>query len=83
MQTVVGPNTGTSERLERIIQIVAAIKQYQYVPESGLQIEAMLGAARLAAKNLLQQKEVASQELREQLERFSTVRAEQRLFLRT
>lgn len=66
-------NTGTPERLERIIPIVAAIKQYQYVPESGLQIEAMLGAARLAAKSLLEQKEVVSQDLREQLERFSDV----------
>jgi hypothetical protein len=64
--------TGTRERLELIGPIVAAIKQYQYVPESGLQVEAMIGATRLAAKALLEEKEVASQELREQLERFST-----------
>ncbi len=60
------------ERFERVVPIVAAIKQYRYVPDSSLQIEAMLGAARSAAKRLLEQNEVASDELREQLERFST-----------
>ena len=38
----------------------------------GLQIEAMLGATRSAAKRLLERNEVASDELKEQLERFST-----------
>jgi hypothetical protein len=64
--------TETRERLERIAPIVAAIIQYQYVPESALQLDAMIGATRLAAKALLEQKEVASQELKEQLEHFST-----------
>lgn len=63
---------GARERLERIVPIVTAIKQYKYVPESGLRIEAMIGAARSAAKRLLEQNEVASDELKEQLKRFST-----------
>lgn len=63
---------GARERLERIVPIVAAIKQYRYVPETGLQIEAMLGATRSAAKRILEQNEVTSNDLREQLERFST-----------
>jgi hypothetical protein len=65
-------STEARERLERIMPIVAAIRQYRYVPETGLQIDAMLGATRSAAKRLLEQNEVASDELREQLERFST-----------
>jgi len=60
------------ERLERIIPIVAAIRQYRYVSETGLQIEAMLGATRSAVKRLLEQNEVASDGIREQLECFST-----------
>jgi hypothetical protein len=63
---------GARERLERTVPIVAAIRQYRYVPETGLQIEAMLGATRSAAKTLLEENEVASDELREQLRRFST-----------
>ena len=63
---------GARERLEHFAPIVTAIKQYRYVPESGLQIEAMIGATRSAAKRLLEVNEVASDELREQLKRFST-----------
>jgi hypothetical protein len=62
---------GAREHLERIVPIVAAIRQYRYAPETGLQIEAMLGAIRSAVKRLLQQNEVASEKVREQLERFS------------
>jgi hypothetical protein len=63
---------GVPDRLERIVPIVEAIRQYRYVPETGIQIEAMLGATRSAAKRLLEQNDFDSEELREQLERFST-----------
>jgi hypothetical protein len=66
--------TGARERLEQIAPIVAAIMQYQYVPESDLHLEAMIGATRLAAKTLLEGEEVTSQELKEHLERLSTAK---------
>jgi hypothetical protein len=65
---------GTRERLERIAPIVAATQQYQFVPESDLQIETMIGATRLAAQALLEYDEVVSQELKEHLERLTTAK---------
>lgn len=59
---------GIDERLERIAPIVAAIRQYQYVPESHLQIDPLLGATRLAAKTLLERDKAISKELKEHLE---------------
>jgi hypothetical protein len=66
--------TGTRERLERIAPIIAATHQYQYIPESGLQLEAMIGATRLAVKALLEDDEPISQELKEHLERLATAK---------
>lgn len=62
---------GMRERLERIAPIVAATLQYQFVPESGLQLESMIGATRLAAKALLENDEVVPQELKERLEQLT------------
>jgi hypothetical protein len=64
----------TRERLERIAPIVGAIQQYRFVPESGLQLRTMIGATRLAAKTLLEQDELISQELKEALERLTTAK---------
>jgi hypothetical protein len=65
---------GARERLEHIVPIVQAVEQYKYVPESGLEIETMIGAVRLAAKSLLDQNQVTSLELREQLELLSSAK---------
>lgn len=64
----------TSERLERIAPIVSATQQYRFVPESDLQLETMIGAARLAAKALLEHDEAISQELKEHLEQLTTAK---------
>jgi hypothetical protein len=63
-----------AERLERIAPIVSATQQYQYVPESDLKLETMIGATRLAAKALLDHNEVISEELLENLERLTTAK---------
>jgi hypothetical protein len=63
--------TPTDERLERIAPIVSAMQQYQFVPGSDLKLETMIGAARLAARALLDHDETVSQELQERLERFT------------
>ncbi len=63
---------GARERLESIAPIVAAMEQYRFVPESGLQLETMIDATRLAAKTLLEHGEAISQELKEHLECFAT-----------
>jgi len=65
---------GPCERLERIAPIVAATQQYRFVPESGLQLETMIGATRLAAKTLLEHDEVTSEEVKEHLERLATAK---------
>ncbi len=50
---------------------MAAIKQYRYVAENALKIDAMLGATRLAVRTLMEQINVTPKELSEQIERFS------------
>lgn len=72
---------GVRECLERIVPIVAAIRQYRYVPETGLQIETMLCATRSVAKRLLKQNEVTSDEVRKQLEHFSSAKRSNDQFL--
>ena len=62
------------ERLGRIASLVSAAQQYRFVPESNLQQETMIGAVRLAAKVLLEQNEIISQELKESLERLTTAK---------
>src|SRR5262249_41386126 len=66
--------TPASERLERIVPIVSATQQYQYVPESDLKLETMIGATRLAAKALLEHNETISQDLQAHLERLATAK---------
>lgn len=65
---------GTRKRLESLAPILSAAEQYRYIPESGLQLETMMGATRLAAKALLQHDEAISQELKEHLERLATAK---------
>jgi len=60
------------ERLERIRPLVDATQQYRYVPETGLQIKTMIGAARLAAEILLKSGEDISRELSQHLKQLST-----------
>ena len=64
-------SSGTQERFECIAPIIAAIQQYQYVPESDLLIETMIGATKLAATKLLEHDEVIPQDLKEHLDRLS------------
>jgi hypothetical protein len=65
---------GTRERLEHIAPIVAAVQQYQFVSESGLQLETMIGATRLAAEILLEHDEVISPELQDHFKRLATAK---------
>jgi hypothetical protein len=55
---------GASERFARISPTVTAIERYRFVPENDLQLEGMIGAARLAANTLLKQDEEIPQELK-------------------
>lgn len=64
-------STGAQERFECIAPIVVAIQQYHSVPESGLLLETMIGATKLAAKTLLEHDEVIMQDLKEHLERLT------------
>lgn len=57
------------ERFNQITPIVAAVEEYRFVSESGLQLETMIGATRLAAKSLLEIEEAIPQDLKEHLRR--------------
>ncbi|HUT30053.1 MAG TPA: hypothetical protein VMX13_09700 [Sedimentisphaerales bacterium] len=59
----------TGKRLESILPIVTVIDQYKYIGESGLRLETMIGATRLAAKVLLENSDDLPNELKEDLSR--------------
>jgi hypothetical protein len=67
-------STPARQRLEAIAPIAAAARQYQYVPESGLTISAMLSAARSATQALLECSEGVSQDLKESLDGLAAAR---------
>ena len=71
------------ERLERIRPLVDATQQYRYVPETGLQIKTMIGAARLAAEILLKSGEDISRELSQHLKQLSTAEPSERITFRS
>ncbi len=60
-------------RLGYAAYLLSTIGQYRYVPESGLRLPTILGAARLAARTLLACDVGVAQELREKLEKMGTV----------
>lgn len=61
-----------AENLRRIAAMVSSASQYRYVGEPGLQMEPMIGAARLAAKALLQVPFEMTPQLAQSLEQFVT-----------
>ncbi|MCH8881584.1 MAG: hypothetical protein IID34_17090 [Planctomycetes bacterium] len=64
----------TDARLARIAPIVAAIQQYQYVYETGLQLSTMFGAVCLAATCFLEHHQGMPLELKEGLAELSTAK---------
>jgi hypothetical protein len=62
------------ERLKLIAPIVSATEQYQFVPEDDLKIESLIGAVRLAAKNLLENEKTISEELSRHLKQMTEVK---------
>ena len=56
------------ERLAQIDAVVGAVERYQFVPESGLKLETMIGATQLAAKAILACDSCSSPEAKEALE---------------
>lgn len=59
----------TRKHFSQIEPLVIDIEQYKYVPESGLKIETMIGATRLAAKAFVEYNKTIPQALKEPLER--------------
>ena len=56
------------ERLAQIDALVSAVERYQFVAESGLKLDSMIGATRLAAKAILACDNSLSPEAKEALE---------------
>lgn len=73
-QVLADKTIGPRERLERMAPIVAAIQQYRSVPESGLRLDTMIGATRLATETLSEHDETISQEVKEHIERLTTAK---------
>ncbi len=62
------------ERFAAIEETVAVAGEYKFVPETGLRIETVIGAAQLAAKSLLLSAESLDPNLKEKMEELATAK---------
>lgn len=73
-RTLTDQSATAADRLRQCVATVAAIDRYRFVWESGLKIETMLAASRMAAQALIALDSRITVGLRERLDRFAAVK---------